>query len=147
MGSHIILGTRPLYDLFKILFQDVSEKSALIVIDVQNDFISGSLALRNCPAKQEGEEVVAVINKLKHDVSFDLVVFSLDWHPVDHCSFASNVKKYPIHESSKVKADDAKVFDVVVYDGEPPMEQVLWPDHCVQGSDGAKLHADLKVRF
>ena len=74
----------------------MSIKSALIAIDVQNDFISGTLALKNQKAKQDGKEVVSVINELKQNVKFDLVVFTLDWHPSDHCSFHSNVKKYKI---------------------------------------------------
>ena len=123
----------------------MSIKSALIAIDVQNDFISGTLALKNQPAKQDGEEVVSVINCLKQNVKFDLVVFTLDWHPSDHCSYHSNVKKYKIHEKSQIKAEEAKMYDSVVYDGEVPLEQILWPVHCEQGSWGAKLHADLKV--
>ncbi len=133
--------------VIKIWFQDASDKVALIIIDVQNDFISGSLALKNCPAKQEGEEVVDVINKLKNDFQFDLVVYTNDWHPKDHCSFITNVSKYPIHSSSKVSAKEAKTYDVVVYDGVQPQNQVLWPVHCEQGSEGAKLHPRLQVCF
>ena len=116
-----------------------------MVVDVQNDFISGSLALRNCPLKHEGEDVVPVINQLKKDCKFDLVLFSLDWHPEDHCSFITNVSKYPLHASSKITAENAKVLDSVVYEGVPPQPQVMWPVHCVQESDGAKLHKDLEV--
>ena len=117
----------------------------MIAVDVQNDFISGTLSLKNLPAKQDGEDVVPVINKLKKDVAFDLAVFTLDWHPCDHCSYHSNVHKYPIHETSKIKAADANMYDVVVYDGDVHIEQTLWPIHCEQGSWGAKLHVDLKV--
>jgi len=125
--------------------KEKGRRSALLVIDVQNDFISGALALRNCPAGEEGEEVVEVINDLRERNSFDLVAFSLDWHPAEHCSFHSNVSKYPVHESSPLKADTCKIMDVVTYDGEAVLEQVMWPDHCVQNSHGAKLHEKLKV--
>eukprot|EP00794_Sanderia_malayensis_P003912 gene3912-4454_t len=125
--------------------EKISKKVALLVIDVQNDFISGSLALKDCPAKQDGEEIIAVINQLKKEVKFDLVVYSLDWHPKDHCSFLSNVNKYPIHKTSEIQACNAKLNDHVIYDFESPQEQILWPDHCVQESDGAKLHHLLEV--
>ena len=74
-------------------------------------------------------------------------MLTFDWHPANHSSFASNVSKYPLHQSSKIKAEDAKAFDEVVYDGKTLHEQVLWPDHCVPGTWGAELHADLKVRI
>ena len=113
---------------------------------MQNDFISGTLALKNQPAKEDGGDVVPVINRLKEKVKFDLKIFTLDWHPSNHCSYHSNVKKYPIHKTSQVKAD-AKMYEVVVYDGDVLSEQILWPVHCEQGSWGAKLHADLQVCF
>ncbi|XP_065065052.1 nicotinamidase-like [Rhopilema esculentum] len=125
--------------------KDISEKSALIAVDVQNDFISGSLALKNQPAKEDGAEIVPVINKLKQDVKFDLIVFTLDWHPSDHCSYHTNVKMYPFHETCKIKADHAKMYDFVIYGGDKPQEQILWPVHCEQGSWGAKLHEDLQI--
>ena len=112
---------------------------------MQNDFIAGSLALKNSPAKQDGEEVVKIINKILEENSFDFVVYTIDWHPEDHCSFVTNVDKYPLHESSPVSAEEAKVFDKVVYDGEKVLEQVLWPPHCIQNSEGAELHSALKV--
>ena len=116
-----------------------------MVVDVQNDFIAGSLALKNSPAKQDGEEVVKIINKILEENSFDFVVYTIDWHPEDHCSFVTNVDKYPLHESSPVSAEEAKVFDKVVYDAEKVFEQVLWPPHCIQNSEGAKLHPELMV--
>jgi len=125
--------------------EDISTKSALIVVDVQNDFISGTLALKNLPAKQDGEDAVPVINKIKQKFKFDLSVLTMDWHPSNHCSYHVNVHKYPIHETSKIKAEEANVYDVVVFDGDAVLEQTLWPVHCEQESWGAKLHADLKV--
>jgi len=113
---------------------------------VQNDFITGSLALKDSPAGQDGADVVAVVNDIIDDNTFDLVVYTTDWHPDEHCSFYTNVGKYTLDESSTVTAEDAKVLDTVVYciDGKP-LEQVLWPPHCVQNSEGSEFHPDLKV--
>jgi len=74
---------------------------------------------------KHGDEVVPVINDLQP--RFDLVVATQDWHPKNHTSFASN------HPGKRPG-------DVVMLDG---MEQILWPNHCVQGSKGADLHRDL----
>ncbi len=94
----------------------------LLVVDVQNDFCpGGSLAV------EEGDQVVPVINRLMP--LFDRVVATQDWHPKDHVSFASS------HPGKKV-------LDVVDADG---IEQVLWPDHCVQGTRGAELFPRLEV--
>ncbi|XP_065348796.1 nicotinamidase [Cloeon dipterum] len=119
--------------------------SALLVIDVQNDFISGSLSLSNCDAKQNGEEVIKPINNLVDTVPFDGICYSLDWHPADHVSFIDNVGKRKIHSTSPVRADQAQLYDTVIFDGKPPTTQKLWPRHCVQNSWGAELHKDLKV--
>ena len=94
----------------------------LLVVDVQNDFCpGGSLAV------DQGDEVVPVINGIMS--KFDRVVATQDWHPRDHVSFASS---HP----------GRKVLDVVNADG---IEQVLWPDHCIQGTRGAELHPRLEV--
>ncbi len=95
---------------------------ALLVVDVQNDFCpGGSLAV------EEGDQVVEVINGLMP--LFERVVATQDWHPKDHVSFASS------HPGKKV-------LDIVDADGIP---QVLWPDHCVQGTRGAELFPRLEV--
>lgn len=98
------------------------DKDALIVIDVQNCFTpGGSLAVK------EGDAIVPVINALaKH---FPHVVMTQDWHTPDHVSFASQ-------HSGK------KPFEAVKL---PYGNQVLWPDHCVQGTDGAAFHKDLSI--
>ncbi len=72
------------------------------MVDVQNDFIDGTLAIRDCPAGQEGADVVPVISKLIEDVKFDVVVYSLDWHPENHISFLENVGIRPLHHTTKV---------------------------------------------
>ncbi len=93
---------------------------ALLVIDVQNDFCPGGAL-----AVPGGDLVVPVINRLVS--SFDHVILTQDWHPEGHQSFASS------HEGKKP-------MDTVEM---PYGEQVLWPDHCVQGSVGAAFHPDL----
>ena len=96
--------------------------NALIVIDVQNDFCpGGALAVTG------GDEIVPGINDLMGD--FETVILTQDWHPAGHSSFASS------------------------HDGKDPMSliempygpQVLWPDHCIQGTDGAAFHDDLRT--
>lgn len=93
---------------------------ALIVVDVQNDFCPGGAL-----AVPDGDSVVAVINRLMGQ--FEHIVLTQDWHPHDHRSFAS---QHP-------GRDPFAVIDVDYG------AQVLWPDHCVQGSTGAALHRDL----
>ena len=119
--------------------------SALIVVDVQNDFISGSLALKNCPAGEDGMEVVPVIQDLLSKNLFSIVAYTYDWHPSDHCSFADNVSLYPLHSTSQVTAEKAKLLDIVVYDKIPIIDQVLWPRHCEMNTWGAELHKGLTV--
>jgi nicotinamidase/pyrazinamidase len=94
---------------------------ALIIVDVQNDFCPGG-ALE----VKDGDAVVPVINRVQE--KFDLIVATQDWHPPDHASFASNHANRTVGE-------------LININGQP---QVLWPDHCVQGSDGAALRADLE---
>lgn len=96
--------------------------SALIVVDVQNCFVDGG----TLPVKG-GAEVVPVINKLA--ASFENIVVTQDWHTPGHASFASaHAGKKPFETTSM-----------------PYGTQVLWPDHCVQGSDDAAVHKDLKL--
>ncbi|KAL1514174.1 hypothetical protein ABEB36_003473 [Hypothenemus hampei] len=119
--------------------------SALLVIDVQNDFICGTLDIRNCAAKHNGEDVIAPINDLLDTIDFDAVFYSYDWHPEDHVSFIDNIHLRKLHETSTVKTEQAKVYDTVIFDGDPPRMQKLWPRHCVQNTWGSELFKDLKV--
>lgn len=119
--------------------------SAFLVVDVQNDFISGTLNISKCNAQQDGSEVVEPINRLLEATQFDAVFYSLDWHPPDHVSFIDNVHMRELHPSSPVSADKAQMYDTVIFAGPPPMKQRLWPRHCVQDTWGAELHKDLKV--
>jgi nicotinamidase/pyrazinamidase len=97
-------------------------KSALIVVDVQNCFVEGG----SLPVK-DGAAVVAIINRL--GPAFDNIVITQDWHTAGHASFASS------HAGKKP-------FETTTM---PYGEQVLWPDHCVQGSHDAALRDDLNL--
>lgn len=96
---------------------------ALIIVDVQYDFLPGG-ALEVAG----GDEIIPVINAIQGD--YELVVATQDWHPVDHKSFAS------AHQGRLP-------FEQIDLHG---LEQVLWPDHCVQDSEGAKLSDALDKR-
>lgn len=97
---------------------------ALLVIDVQNDFCpNGALAVAG------GDAIVAGINALMGD--YDAVVLTQDWHPAGHSSFATS-------------HDGNAPYDVVAM---PYGPQVLWPDHCIQGTEGAAFHRLLETDF
>jgi nicotinamidase/pyrazinamidase len=100
----------------------ISNRDALIVVDVQNDFCSGGAL-----AVPGGERVVPAINRIAE--KFQNVVLTQDWHPEDHVSFVSN---HP-HK---------RPYDTIELSYGP---QVLWPDHCVQGSAGADFHNALET--
>lgn len=95
---------------------------ALLIIDIQNDFLPGGTL-----AVPDGNAIIPVINNLQP--AFDLVVATQDWHPPQHKSFASN-------------HTDKKVFDIIELQG---LQQVLWPDHCIQGSSGAAFSEQLNL--
>ncbi|CAF4365125.1 unnamed protein product [Rotaria sp. Silwood2] len=118
---------------------------ALIVVDVQNCFITGNLALSHGPAHQDGAEVVPIINHLIKTIPFDLVVYTYDWHPPNHISFFENIKSRRKYLKDK-NIRQIKMFDEVTYTG-PKLKtkQVLWPTHCIQGTEGAALHKNLYV--
>ncbi len=92
----------------------------LLLIDIQNDFCPGGAL-----AVTDGDAVVPLANRLSH--RFSHVALTQDWHPAGHFSFASS------HAG-------ATPFSVIAADHGP---QTLWPDHCVQGTDGAAFHPDL----
>lgn len=74
-----------------------------MIVDVQNDFISGTLSLIKCPAKQDASEVVPCINNLIDIVPFDVIAYTLDWHPANHCSFIENVSARKLSKNSQVR--------------------------------------------
>lgn len=101
----------------------ITPTTALLVVDVQNDFCpNGALAV------PRGDEIIPLINRLMPN--FGCVAITQDYHPAGHISFASN---HDLAEYSTITL--------------PYGEQVLWPDHCIQGTFGAKLHADLNTDF
>ena len=95
---------------------------ALLIIDVQNDFLPGGRL-----AVPDGDAVVPVVNRLVE--TFDRTILTQDWHPPGHQSFASS-------------HDDREPYDVIEM---PYGKQVLWPDHCVQGTEGAEFHPGLRA--
>ena len=96
------------------------KNSALLIVDVQNDFLPGGALAVN-----QGDEIIPVINSLQEQFTF--IVATQDFHPADHGSFAAN------HEGKNVG-------DTIELNGLP---QFLWPVHCVQGSEGAEFHEEL----
>ncbi|KZC13468.1 Pyrazinamidase/nicotinamidase, partial [Dufourea novaeangliae] len=122
----------------------VEPVSALLIVDVQNDFITGSLALRNCGCNQDGLDVVGPINRLTKNGQFDEIIYTLDWHPENHISFHENLHLRELHLDSKVTKENAKLFDTVIF-AEPYLEQILWPKHCVMDTWGSRLHKDLVI--
>ena len=97
-------------------------KNCLIVIDVQNDFCPGGALEVN-----EGDKIIDKINILQK--KFSLIIYTQDWHPINHKSFASNHK-------------NKKPFSTIMMNYG---KQVLWPNHCVKNSKGSNFHPKLKV--
>jgi nicotinamidase/pyrazinamidase len=100
----------------------MTDRDALIVVDVQNDFMPGGAL-----AVPRGDEIVPIVNHLARH--FAIVVLSQDWHPPGHISFAaSHVGRQPF---ARIRLEYG--------------EQILWPDHCVQGTEGAEFHSGLSI--
>lgn len=97
---------------------------ALLLIDIQNGFCPGG----NLPVP-DGDAIVPIANRLIDEGPYDVIVASQDWHPDNHGSFAS---QHP----------GKKQFDMGELSGQP---QVMWPDHCVQGTADAEFHPDLDL--
>ena len=95
--------------------------SALIIIDMQNDFCTGGAL-----AVKDGEKIIQCINDAQKE--FKTIILTQDWHPQEHSSFASN------HGAEPYTNIDMEYGS-----------QILWPDHCVQGSTGANFHRDLNT--
>jgi len=94
----------------------------LLVVDVQNDFMPGGAL-----AVPRGDEIVPVVNRVA--ANFAVVALTQDWHPAGHASFASSHPGRKAYETMRLAYG----------------EQVLWPDHCVQGTSGAAFHAGLDI--
>ncbi len=95
---------------------------ALLLVDIQNDFLPGGAL-----AVPQGDEVVSVANRRMAD--YPCVIATQDWHPADHQSFASQHAGH-------------KVGERITLEG---LDQILWPDHCIQGTPGAEFAAKLNV--
>jgi nicotinamidase/pyrazinamidase len=121
-GAGLVAATGGAFNAFAAMKITPDAKSALIVVDVQNCFVTGG----TLPVK-DGEAVVPVINKLS--AAFQNIVVTQDWHTTGHASFASSHQGKKPFETTKLSYGT----------------QVLWPDHCVQGTDDAALHKDLKL--
>ena len=96
--------------------------NALLLVDVQYDFLPGG-ALE----VTDGDKIIPVLNQIQR--KFDIVAATQDWHPKDHGSFASN------HGGKNP-------FDTTILGG---LDQILWPDHCVQGEKGAEFSSQLNM--
>ena len=108
----------------KGIYLSKKDCSALVIVDVQNDFCpGGALAI------PDGDKVVPIINAVTG--RFNMVIATQDWHPADHLSFASQHPGREIMETVKVEGID----------------QVLWPDHCIQGTAGADFVSNLNTHY
>ncbi|HBN26486.1 MAG TPA: bifunctional nicotinamidase/pyrazinamidase [Desulfobacteraceae bacterium] len=96
---------------------------ALILVDLQNDFFEGGVL-----GVPESNSIIPVINGILN--LFSIVVFTKDWHPEGHISFASSHK-------------GKKEFDFIKIDG---LVQILWPEHCIQNSFGSRIHDRVRIR-
>ena len=101
----------------------ITKNDTLIIVDVQNDFCpGGSLAVKN------GDDIISIINSLQG--YFNTIVYTQDWHPIDHCCFTTTNPGVNAFESIKM----------------PYGEQVVWPPHCVIDSKGAMFHPNLEIK-
>ncbi|KAG8825325.1 NAD(+) salvage pathway protein [Serendipita sp. 401] len=111
-----------------------SNKTALILVDIQHDFLppDGSLAVT------DGDQILPPVYRLIENAEkyFDLVVASLDYHPVSHISFASTHGKEPF-----------TTLEVPKLNSNETITQMLWPDHCVQGTKGCELEPGIMKRL
>ena len=106
---------------------DNKHKSALIIVDVQNDFCEGgSLAVK------DANSIIPLINTLKQDPRFSLVILTRDWHPQSHCSFHAN-------------NPGTKMFQTIEL-SDSGLKQVMWPTHCVNETKGAEFHSELNIQ-
>ncbi|ODV63137.1 nicotinamidase [Ascoidea rubescens DSM 1968] len=109
---------------------------ALVIIDLQEDFLppNGSLAVK------DGREIIGDVNELINldKYKWKLVIASKDWHPKDHCSFASNnnVKEFSLVEFSQPGTK-----------GAIKAKQVVWPDHCIQNEKGSEFGYEFREKF
>jgi hypothetical protein len=115
------------FESFQANFQHLEKpRSALLIIDVQNDFCppNGSLAVAG------GTDIIPGINELRARLRFHVVAHSRDFHPANHCSFDSNNPGSQVFSEFKLPSGEM---------------QMMWPAHCVQGTPGSDFHPELHV--
>ncbi len=110
-----------------LMSEQDSQRSALLIIDVQNDFCkNGSLEV------PDANSIIPLINKIRTHVPFYCIILSQDWHPLQHASFASNHPNASPFQTMELKGLNNEIYS-----------QVAWPNHCVQDTTGAEFHRDL----
>ncbi|CAJ0574553.1 unnamed protein product, partial [Mesorhabditis spiculigera] len=119
-------------------------KLAVIVVDFQNDFVDGSLSLKAGDSGENPDDAVCPINTLLSEQEIDLVVYTFDWHPENHISFFDHRHDEDRQLAAEERDREPSLFDCVSF-AKPVCKQVLYPSHCVQNSDGAKLDSRIRV--
>lgn len=112
---------------------NLNTRKALVVVDVQRDFMTGGALAVPLPGEDlpAPEGILPVINELMALAAYDRIVLTQDFHPTDHCSFAPNLRVAPFKHTKTPAGRD----------------QVAWPIHCVEGTSGAEFHPGLYTRF
>uniref|UniRef100_A0A1I7TVP6 nicotinamidase n=1 Tax=Caenorhabditis tropicalis TaxID=1561998 RepID=A0A1I7TVP6_9PELO len=120
-----------------------SLRVALLVVDFQNDFVDGSLKIGDGDAEQDPNNAIPPLNELLQLDSWDLVVYTKDWHPHNHISFLSQAHNSDREMDMKDENRTLNYFDSVQFLKPIKTEQVLYPDHCIQKSWGSDIHPSL----
>lgn len=122
-----------------------SLRVALLVVDFQNDFVDGSLKIGDGDAEQDPNKVIPSLNELLQLNSWDLVVYTKDWHPHNHISFLSQAHNSDREMDKKDEERTLNYFDSVQFMKPIKTEQVLYPDHCIQKSWGSDIHPEVFI--
>lgn len=115
---------KPIADIEQIQ-EKRGPRAALLIIDMQNDFFENEMEIDGA------REIIPIINRLRDKKMFDIVVNCRDWHPKNHISFQSQHPGTEIFGSKKLANG---------------LDQIMWPDHCIQGTYGAQFHKDLVIK-
>ncbi|KAF1758189.1 hypothetical protein GCK72_014647 [Caenorhabditis remanei] len=122
-----------------------SLRVALLVVDFQNDFVDGSLKIGDGDAGQDPNKAIPPLNELLQLNSWDLVVYTKDWHPHNHISFLSQAHNSDREMDKKDENRTLNFFDSVQFMKPIKTEQVLYPDHCIQKSWGSDIHPEVFI--
>ncbi|CAD6195139.1 unnamed protein product [Caenorhabditis auriculariae] len=117
---------------------------AFVVVDFQNDFVSGSLSVKEGDAKEDPDKALAPLNRLLKESDWEMIVYTQDWHPSNHISFCEHA-----HDTDRILCPEDRnktfePFEKVCFE-KPATQQVLYPTHCVQGSWGAEIHPEVHI--